>query len=81
MLITGEARFMNYFLLLLGDALICSARTEAWIPSQSFLFVVLVIGAFLTGGVALSVLTFYEDHYWGDKQYRKELRLDSSRRN
>ena len=68
--------------------LLTSARTlflaissnEAWIPSKGFLYGVLVIGAFFLAGVALSAFTFYEDHYWGDSQYREELRFNPSRK-
>ncbi len=56
------------------------SKAEPWIPSQGFLYFVLVFGALLTAGVALSVFTFYEDHYWGDKKFREQLRLHPSRR-
>ena len=71
---------MNYFLTFTEIQIFLTLLTDTWIPSQGFLFIVLVFGAFLTGGVALSVLTFYEDHYWNDKQFRDDLRFDSSRR-
>ena len=47
---------------------------EVMLPSKSFLYFVLVIGAFLTAGVALSIFSFYEDHYWADEKFREELR-------
>ncbi len=62
------------------NLLLALSTKGAWIPSQGFLFLVLVFGALLTAGVALSVLTFYEDHYWGDESFREELRLNPSRR-
>ncbi len=54
--------------------------SEAWVPSHHFLVIVLFVGAFLTAGVALSVMSFYEDFYWGDKVFREELRLHPSKR-
>ena len=47
---------------------------QAWKPSEDFVHVLFVIGAFLIAGVALSIFTFYEDCYWGDKAYRKYLK-------
>ena len=46
---------------------------DVWLPSQSFLYLLLVVGAFLTAGVALSIFSFYEDHYWADEKFREEL--------
>ena len=48
--------------------------TSNWFPSDSFIYLVLIIGALLTAGVAMSVFTFYEDHYWGDENFRNQLR-------
>ena len=50
------------------------ATAQAWKPSEGFIYVLFLIGAFLIAGVALSILTFYEDCYWGDKEYRKFLK-------
>ena len=50
------------------------AVTEVWKPSEGLIHSLLVIGAFLTAGVALSIFTFYEDCYWGDESYRKILK-------
>ncbi|ABX08569.1 hypothetical protein [Prochlorococcus marinus] len=50
------------------------AVTQVWKPSEGLIYFLLVIGAFLTAGVALSILTFYEDCYWGDESYRKVLK-------
>ena len=47
---------------------------NAWIPNEAFIYGLLVVGAFLIAGVALSIFTFYEDCYWGDKAYRKFLK-------
>ena len=47
---------------------------EPWKPSEGFIHLLMVIGAFLVAGVALSIFTFYEDCYWGDKNYRAYLR-------
>lgn len=58
---------MTNFLFLTG-------ALETWKPSESSIYFLLVIGAFLFAGVALSIFTFYEDCYWGDKAYRKYLK-------
>ena len=55
------------------------SQTGAWIPSEGFLYLLLIFGAFMTATVALSVFTFYEDHYWGDTDFREQLRLGNSR--
>ena len=47
---------------------------NAWIPTEGFIYGLLVVGAFLIAGVSLSIFTFYEDCYWGDKAYRKFLK-------
>ena len=47
---------------------------EAWKPSEGFIYFLLVAGAFLIAGVALTIFTFYEDCYWGDEAYRKYLK-------
>ena len=47
---------------------------ESWRPSNGFIYTLLVIGAFLFAGVALSIFTFYEDCYWGDESFRKYLK-------
>ncbi len=47
---------------------------KTWIPTEGFVYGVLVVGAFLIAGVSLSIFTFYEDCYWGDKAYRKFLK-------
>ena len=54
--------------------LLIASLTEAWKPSNGLIYVLLVIGAFLFSGVALSIFTFYEDCYWGDEAYRKYLK-------
>ena len=71
---------MEYSFFSSEKLLLVLSSKEAWIPSNGFLFVVLVFGALLTAGVALSVFTFYEDHYWGDERFREQLRLNPSRR-
>ncbi len=50
------------------------AAASAWVPSQGFIDVLLIFGAFLVAGVSLSIFTFYEDCYWGDKAYREFLK-------
>ena len=56
------------------------AGVDVWKPTQPFLFCVLFFGALLFAGVALSVFSFYEDHYWGDENFREQLRVHPSRR-
>ena len=55
--------------------------TGNWVPSYSLLYVVLIVGALLTAGVAMSAFTFYEDYYWGDKDFRDQLRFINLKRN
>tara|TARA_B100001250_G_scaffold281664_1_gene243935 strand:- start:404 stop:622 length:219 start_codon:yes stop_codon:yes gene_type:complete len=50
------------------------AITQAWKPSDGFIYALFLIGAFLFAAVALSIFTFYEDFYWNDKEFRKRLR-------
>tara|TARA_Y100001968_G_scaffold299530_1_gene310269 strand:+ start:82 stop:225 length:144 start_codon:yes stop_codon:yes gene_type:complete len=44
------------------------------------LYCILIIGAFLAAGIALSILYFYEDHYWGGEEFRGQLRVNQSLR-
>ncbi len=55
--------------------------TSNWLPSDHLIYLVLIIGGLLTGGVAMSVLSFYEDHYWGDENFRNKLRFNPLNRN
>ena len=55
--------------------------TSDWVTSDYLIYLVLIIGALLTAGVAMSVFLFYEEHYWGDENFRNKLRFHSSRRN
>ena len=55
--------------------------TSNWVPLDSLIYLVLIMGGLLTAGVAMSVLSFYEDHYWADENYRNKLRLHPSHRN
>ena len=55
--------------------------TGNWVPSYFFLYVVLIVGALLTAGVAMSAFSFYDDYYWGDKDFRDQLRFHPSNRN
>ena len=55
--------------------------TANWVPPYSLIYVVLIIGALLTAGVAMSAFTFYEDYYWGDKDFRNQLRFHNLGRN
>ena len=55
--------------------------TSNWVPSDYLIYLVLIMGGLLTAGVAMSVFSFYEDHYWGDENYRNKLRFHPSHRN
>ena len=55
--------------------------TGNWVPSYSFLYIVLIVGALLTAGVAMSAFSFYEDYYWGNEDFRDQLRFHSSNKN
>ena len=55
--------------------------TGNWVHSYLFLYIVLIVGALLTAGVAMSAFSFYEDYYWGDKDFRDQLRLHPSNKN
>ncbi len=37
------------------------AGTDNWVPSYSFLYIVLIMGALLMAGVAMSAFSFYEE--------------------
>ena len=52
-----------------------------WVPSYSLLYIILIMGALLTAGVAISALSFYDDYYWRDEDFRNQLRFHSSNRN
>jgi len=55
--------------------------TANWVPPYSIIYVVLIVGALLTAGVAMSAFTFYDDYYWGDKDFRDQLRFHNLRSN
>ncbi len=55
--------------------------TGNWVPSHSLLYIILIMGALLTAGVAMSAFSFYDDIYWGDKNFRDQLRFHPSNRN
>ena len=55
--------------------------TGNWVPSYSVLYILLIVGALLTASVAMSAFSFYEDYYWGDEDFRNQLRFHSSSRN
>jgi len=71
---------MGYSILAAAMNFLAAYSKEPWTPSQGFLYVVLIFGALFIAGVALSALTFYEDHYWGDEKFREELRVNPSRK-
>ena len=51
-----------------------------WSPPPELLFTLLVIGALMVAAVVLMIFSFYEDFYWGDADYRNELRWNSNRK-
>ena len=55
--------------------------TGNWVPSHSLLYIVLIVGALLTAGVAMSAFSFYDDYYWGDEAFRDQLRFHPSIKN
>ena len=55
--------------------------TSNWVPTDYLIYLVLIIGGLLTAGVAMSVFSFYEDHYWGDENFRNQLRFHPLNRN
>ena len=55
--------------------------TGNWVPSYFHLYIVLIIGALLTAGVAMSAFSFYDDYYWGDEDFREQLRFHPYNRN
>tara|TARA_B100000579_G_C22259965_1_gene588942 strand:- start:346 stop:555 length:210 start_codon:yes stop_codon:yes gene_type:complete len=57
------------------------SETGNWVPSYSLLYIVLIVGALLTAGVAMSAFSFYDDYYWQDKDFRNQLRFHPSNRN
>ena len=57
------------------------SETVNWVPSYSLLYIVLIVGALLTAGVAMSAFSFYDDYYWADEDFRDQLRFHPSNRN
>ncbi len=55
--------------------------TSNWMPSDYLIYLILIMGGLLTAGVAMSVFSFYEDHYWGDENFRNSLRFNPLHRN
>ncbi len=55
--------------------------TSNWVPTDYLIYLILIMGGLLTAGVAMSVFSFYEDHYWGDENFRNELRFHPLNRN
>jgi len=58
-----------------------TSGTGNWVPSYFLLYVVLIVGALLTAGVAMSAFSFYDDYYWSDEDFRDQLRFHPSNRN
>ena len=55
--------------------------TSNWVPTNYLIYLVLIMGGLLTAGVAMSVFSFYEDHYWGNENFRNKLRFHPLQRN
>ena len=55
--------------------------TSNWVPTDYLIYLVLIMGGLLTAGVAMSFFSFYEDHYWGDENFRNQLRIHPLNRN
>ncbi len=80
LMLCSHSYVMGNLFFAAGMNLLVAFAKEPWTPSTGFLYVVLVVGALFLAGVALSALTFYEDHYWGDEDFRDELRVNASRK-
>ena len=61
--------------------LIIIVLTSNWVPSHHLIYLVLIVGALLTAGVAMSVFSFYENHYWGNEDFRNQLKSHPLNRN
>ena len=48
--------------------------TSNWVPSDYLIYLLLIMWGLLSAGVAISVFSFYEDHYWADENFRNRLR-------
>ena len=74
-LVVWKANFFPnmYFTLISG--------ASNWVPSYSLLYIVLILGALLTAGVAMSAFSFYDDYYWDDEGFRNQLRFHPSNKN
>ena len=68
----------NGFLFNMEKLFIVFSDSGSWMTSYGFLYFVLIVGALLTAGVVLSAFSFYEDFYWGDKNFRDQLRFHPS---
>ncbi len=71
---------MDFYFLSTAKLFIAISKTGAWVPSEGFLYLILIFGALMTASVAMSAFTFYEDHYWSDNDFREELRIGNKRR-
>ncbi len=49
--------------------------TINWVLSDYLTYLLLIMGGLLSAGVAISVFSFYEDHYGGDENFRNQLRF------
>ena len=73
--LNGHYEVMQSLISQLASLLLTISRDGVWIPSMAMINIVLIMGAFLAAGVAMSAFSFYEDFYWGDKEYRDQLRV------
>ena len=71
---------MHNLIFFSSQPVLTISQAGVWIPSYSLLYFILIVGAFLTAGVALAAFSFYEDFYWGDSKFREQLRFHPSHR-
>ena len=55
--------------------------TGNWVPSYTLIYIILILGALITAGVVMSAFSFYDHYYWGDEDFRAQLRFHHSNRN
>ena len=62
---------MQLITIILG---LTPSSVQVWTPPSGLFFSILVLGAFFFAGVGMFAFSFYDDYYWGDEVYRKQLR-------
>ncbi len=63
---------IDFFATLLSNSI--------WTPSPLLMPILLVLGALFIAAVALLIISYYEDYYWNDVEYRRDLRWHPARR-